>query len=351
MDKKVVGVREPSVLYPSAGIGDHLLALPALRALAHIFPNMIDLVCVPRANDVFFTGLPLRNVFEVRTLDYRGGGIVLNTAPGHEPSFVPASIQFTPETAGSAFQPWSFEAADVAKKLKRSDLLISLSLWHSSVVNELVELLQPRHTIGFCPAFSTPISPAPCHHAADSFFACAKAVDESLSIEDFTGRLILDNRFYDKAKVIKDFIAPESRLLVVHADSVKFKMWPAHKLIQALNAFLELHDDFVVAVVGARNLELDRGKHQKRIFECFPLELQTAFALVASADLFLGIDSCMLHCADISSVPGVGLFGPTDPRRWGFRFSPHRHVRSEGAVDSIEVMEVVEALEVLHQEN
>jgi ADP-heptose:LPS heptosyltransferase len=77
------------------------------------------------------------------------------------------------------------------------------------------------------------------------------------------------------------------------------------------------------------------------------LPLSYAMALVAASDLFLGVDSCMLHAADFHRVPGVGLFGPTSPRRWGFRFGPHRHVAVAGAIDQIGTAEVLAALESL----
>jgi ADP-heptose:LPS heptosyltransferase len=69
--------------------------------------------------------------------------------------------------------------------------------------------------------------------------------------------------------------------------------------------------------------------------------------LVGEADLFVGVDSCMLHVADLFRVPGVGLFGPTRPRQWGFRFGLHRHVVTEGDMSEIREDEVLGALEAV----
>jgi ADP-heptose:LPS heptosyltransferase len=68
--------------------------------------------------------------------------------------------------------------------------------------------------------------------------------------------------------------------------------------------------------------------------------------LVGTADLFVGIDSSMLHAADLARVPGVGLFGPTRAAEWGFRFAPHRHVDRTTMAD-ITVDAVLDALEEL----
>jgi ADP-heptose:LPS heptosyltransferase len=72
--------------------------------------------------------------------------------------------------------------------------------------------------------------------------------------------------------------------------------------------------------------------------------------LVANADLFVGIDSSMLHAADLARVPGVGLFGPTRAATWGFRFGPHRHVDRSTMAD-ITVEEVLSAMEDLAAEH
>jgi ADP-heptose:LPS heptosyltransferase len=54
----------------------------------------------------------------------------------------------------------------------------------------------------------------------------------------------------------------------------------------------------------------------------------------------------MLHLADLYQVPGVGLFGPTDPSEFGFRFARHLHVRA-ATMNEISVADVGHALEAL----
>jgi ADP-heptose:LPS heptosyltransferase len=72
--------------------------------------------------------------------------------------------------------------------------------------------------------------------------------------------------------------------------------------------------------------------------------------LVADADLFLGVDSSMLHAADLARVPGMGIFGPTSAATWGFRFAAHRHVDRSTMAD-ITVEEVLDAMEDLVAEH
>jgi ADP-heptose:LPS heptosyltransferase len=76
--------------------------------------------------------------------------------------------------------------------------------------------------------------------------------------------------------------------------------------------------------------------------------LELAMRLVGYSDLFLGIDSCFLHAADLYRIAGVALFGPTRPSLWGFRFSPCARDLSapaaDGAMASLTPASVLEAL-------
>jgi ADP-heptose:LPS heptosyltransferase len=41
----------------------------------------------------------------------------------------------------------------------------------------------------------------------------------------------------------------------------------------------------------------------------------------------------MLHAADLHRIPSVGIFGPTDPQKWGVRFASHEHIVCENLDD------------------
>src|SRR6266516_2903876 len=99
------------------GLGDHLLILPALRALAELFRGRLTLVCMPGARNSFFSDLPLRSVCEAHMNKVNGGRV--------------------------------FDAQAVATAVGTTDLLLSLNPWHSSSMSRLLELLTPRHSIGF----------------------------------------------------------------------------------------------------------------------------------------------------------------------------------------------------------
>jgi ADP-heptose:LPS heptosyltransferase len=143
--------------------------------------------------------------------------------------------------------------------------------------------------------------------------------------------------------------------MAVHADSNPKKMWPADRFVELLDLFLSRHPEFIVFVVGAQDLHLDVGQHGRRIIPCYNLPLPLSLALIGEVDLFLGVDSCMLHAADLFRIPGVGLFGPlfgpASHIKYGFRLvSSYRHVCGE-SMDAISTPMVAAALEALLEEN
>src|SRR5205085_1180534 len=133
----------------------------------------------------------------------------------------------------------------------------------------------------------------------------------------------------------------------VHAETKAKKMWPLDRLERLLKHFLSRHPEFVVFVLGRENPDLDVGEHNEQVIPCGGLPFAVSLSLLASVDLFLGVDSCMLHGADLFRVPGVGLFGPTSCVEFGFRWSLHHHVCGQATMETIHERDVLDALEDL----
>lgn len=305
--------------YPAAifgnGFGDCLITLPALRALAWTFPNRLALICPPDLGRLFFFDLPLRVLCECEM----------------------------PQTPAGK----TFDADAAVDSLGACDLLLSLIPWHSADVERLLRRLSPTHSVGFFPAYQVTL---PCYdgrHAADGVFDVPLYLNPSLRLEEFAAPPVFPERACQSARRMRSFVPPTARALVVHADTKREKMWPPERLVKTLDLFLERHPDFIVFVLGTEDLGLERGRYGKRVIPLYGLPIAVALAFVGEADLFLGVDSCMLHAADLFRVPGVGLYGPTDHTRWGFRFGPHRHIRNGDSMEAIDVEEVLGALESL----
>jgi hypothetical protein len=240
-----------------------------------------------------------------------------------------------------------FDEEELAARIGACDLFLSLVPWHSSSMDRLVARLKPAHSIGFCSAFDDNCGPGDAPHSADVAFTLPRRLDPALRIEDFAQPPRWPAEAVERASAIRRQIPADMRALVVHADTSSAKMWPAEGWRCFLDLVLSRFTRFVVLVVGRIPLPIVPERHRHRVAQCYDLSLGAAMALVGQADIFAGIDSCMLHAADLCGVPGIGLFGPTDPAEFGFRFAHHRHVIGRAGMPSIRPEEVIEAFEQL----
>ena len=54
------------VAFFANGIGDHILAMPSLRALLSLYPRCLSLICSPRMQSVFYSEMPFKTVIQTR---------------------------------------------------------------------------------------------------------------------------------------------------------------------------------------------------------------------------------------------------------------------------------------------
>lgn len=312
-------------VYFSTLIGDSVLTLPTLRALGEMFTAPLTLVCPKISYDLCFREM------RSRLVDITG-------SPPVGPALGPPSARIL-----------HYEA--LASEIGPVDVFIDAVPWEipsNAFARPLRRHLAPTTSIGFPTGDAYDIVvPRNVPHAADLSFTLARLFDLSARIEHYAQPVPIAASAREKVRSIRAGLPAGTRALAVHADTewVK-KRWPVTRFVDLLDRFLSRHPDFVAWIVGMGSEELNVGRERDRIFSHLGLTLDVAMGMVASADLFVGIDSCMLHAADLARVPGVGLFGPTHPAIWGFRFAPHRHVHASAMTD-IGVDEVLSAMEDL----
>lgn len=306
-------------------VGDAVLTQPTLRALGEMFSAPITLICPKVAFDLCFREVSSRFV-DVTGLPLMGPP-PLPGGPERPPDYDALAAEIGPVDVFIDTLPWS-----------------SLS---SIVIHPLLQRLAPTTSIGFTDAGHDIVLPKDDRHAADVTFRLAQLFDPSLRIESYAQPVPIPAAVQEQARSIRAAVPAGAKVLVVHADSNwTEKCWPVTRFIDLLDRFLSRHPDFVAWVVGMGYEELNVGRHGDRVSAHLGLPLDLTMGLVATADLFLGIDSSMLHAADLARVPGVGLFGPTRAEAWGFRFAPHRHIDMSSMAD-ITVAAVLDAIEDL----
>ncbi|HSE20164.1 MAG TPA: glycosyltransferase family 9 protein, partial [Pyrinomonadaceae bacterium] len=308
----LLNAREPVVFAYNGGIGDRLCNLPALRALAALFPGRLALVCGKGDRNLYYSDLNLRAVYEL-DFDY-------------------AHVGFT------------FATEDLARHLVNCDLFLSINPWHTSSVSELLAKFPNLESVGFYPEFRHHLHCDYEGHAIDMAFAVPRFLNSELDVADFSQPPAISEPAKLMAQEFRRSYAGWKHILFVHTDTKKEKSWPRERFEGVLDRFLEEFPDVGALVVDVREEGIRQGRFPDRVLP-LTLPLDACFALLRESDLFLGIDSCHLHAADLWRVPGVGLFGPTTSRRWGYKFSSsHRHLQCSGRMDEIAIEDVFDAL-------
>lgn len=326
--------KRPVAVLMTNAHGDHLLNLPAVRALATLFCGRLSLVCTGGMRERFFSVLPLRDAPEIEMQNAR------EVSKADEPFFT-KTYDFT----GRVIYTRTLDIESLVQRIGECDLLLSLDTSPLPALGQILRHLSPANSIGFHPSYNVSLPLDYDRHAFELAFELPRHLNPSLRLEDFAAPPVFSSASRQQARRIREALPAKFKVLAVHADTKPEKMWATEKFIKLLDMFLERQRNYVALVVGTQNLGLDKGRFGERVFPCYGLSVTAAMALVSEADLFVGVDSCMLHVADLFGVPGVGLFGPTNPRQWGFRFGLHRHIGGAAAMDAIREGDVLVALE------
>ena len=291
------------------GIGDQFFVLPAMRALAGIFPGRLQLVIGEGMLTFMYRELGLGEAVRVRYDD-------------HERN----------------------DAGPVAAALKPSDLLLCLSTRCYPFAVELARRIGATRTMGYHDCFDEYWPIRADRHLFEHHFAIAQHFDPTRCFEDHARPPVLSSAARAAAaRSMREFRGTAARVLFVHPESaIAAKTWPLERLRWVLERFVEVHPEYAVVVHNLEPLALD--PHGGRVRQSSCDHLERTMAMIPHADLFLGVDSCCLHAADLCRVPGVGLFGPSKVAKAGFRLSPvHRHVAG-ASMDAITRESVLDAL-------
>ena len=296
------------------GLGDQLIAWPTLRALRRTLPGEMEL----------WVGLGmLRSLYRDLEMDRR-------CIPGAGPGLRELDPSIVPHGHPAA------------------DLFVSLSTWCNDSVSALIRRLGARESVGLRGAFTETTDPPGDVNMFDQLFSVARHFAPDLVIEDFAEPPQFSDAAEDAARrFVGDHLVPGERMLFVHPETRERKMWSREGFSAVLVEVLERHPDLRVFLTSRRPYDLSLGRHQHRLVVMDDTPFEMTLAVLRYADAFIGVDSCFMHGADLLRVPGVGLFGPTDPAEWGFRFEPRsRAIWTGGApLAVLDPSEVIAALD------
>jgi len=299
------------------GYGDNFINLPALRALSRLFEGRLTLVCRQGPDLFCFDELEVSRRI---TLDARFNG-----------------------------EAYQFDAVAAAAEIGRCDLFLSLVPWSSSSLSSLLEAWDGIVSIGFFENYTRRLRRDYEKPSADLAFDIVRSLRPDYELHDFLEPLRYPTARRQEVCEIFSMLEPGTRTLSVHMDTLAHKVWDECRWVESLDAFLDKHANFVVLLVGRPEHTVDtkQWRNADRVIPCYGLSLPLSCCLVAESDFFIGIDSCMLHVADLARVPGVGLFGPTNVKEFGFYIGPHIMIQAAGSMEKIKADMVTEALNQL----
>jgi len=313
IQKRALSAAHPLAFFCN-GYGDNFLNLPALRALCRLFEGRLTLVCRQGPDLFCFDDLAVNRRI---TLDARFNG-----------------------------NDYQFDAVAAAAEIAQCDLFLSLVPWSSSSLSNLLEVWGDIVSIGFFENYTHRLCLDYDKPSADLAFDIVRSLRPDYQLHDFLEPLRYPTERRQDVHEILSMLEPGTRTLSVHMDTRTHKNWDETRWVESLDAFLDKHTDFVVLLVGSpeRPVDTEQWRNAGRVIPCYGLSLPSSCCLVAESDFFIGIDSCMLHVADMARVPGVGLFGPTSAKEFGFYIGPHIMIQADGSMDKIGIDMVTEAL-------
>jgi len=306
------GFARPAVFFVN-GFGDQLVALPAMRALEAIFPGEIQLLLGEGMLSFFYRGMRTGEPVRVWFADHEAGIIDVDR---------------------------------IARSTKPCDLFLCLSTGTSPSVLELSRKMDANWTMGYFEMFDQAVHLDHSAHMFDQYFSIPQQFRPDLRFEDFSFAPVFSPVAERAAeRFVRERAGLDSSILFVHPETLTYKMWSPALFSWVLQRFLDARPDFIVFLASVLHYPIELGSHHLQRFVRVDEHLELVLAILRYADLFLGIDSCLLHAADLFRVAGVGLFGPTDPHRWGFRLSPCvQSFWGRGSMDAIRPERVLDAL-------
>lgn len=286
----------PIVVFYCNGLGDALMTLPALRALAAHYRDQLVLICSDVDHRVLF-----QHNLKVRThcieVQYHAGG-------------------------------HTFGVAAALAAVPRCGLLIRLVPWQSPSLQALAQAWQAP-SIGCFSDCETTVTWLKSRHAVNNAFAIVQRLNPQAALTSFDQPPLLSDHAFQLADKVMALMPNRAELIAIHPESRPEKTWPSDAWRRFLDGFLAQRPRAVVLVLSRAATGLDSGPYAERICACAGLPLEAVYALVARCALFIGVDSCLLHAADAFRIPSVALFGPSDPREFGLFWAAHRLLRAK----------------------
>tara|TARA_Y100000310_G_C20693631_1_gene823992 strand:- start:1219 stop:2346 length:1128 start_codon:yes stop_codon:yes gene_type:complete len=276
------------------GIGETILALPAIKALREKNKkSRIDILVTDRVKEIFYNN---KNINNVKILK-------LN----------PFSIKLF-----------------ILKNWKKYDLVIDMEEYLN--ISSIIAFFTGKQRIGYSHGirsrlYTKQVKYNDKQHTAETFLDLIRALKINYKLKNL-GKLNYSkkdkniiHKFLKYKKISKkDFvvgIAPGA------AESAKSRMWPLENYVELCNNILKNKNKKIIFIGNKNENELikkiqSKIKGKNRTINTSGLfDLNPLFCLIERCNLFISNDAGAMHIAAAQGVKTIGLFGPNLPLRFG----------------------------------
>ena len=276
------------------GIGETILALPAIEALRKRFPKSeINVLATSRNKDVFFNDKNLNRIFSMKLNPF-------------------SILKF------------------ILVEMKKYDLVVDMEEYLN--ISAIVSFFTGKRSIGFshysrAKLYTNKIRYNDKQHAVQTFLDLVRILDIEYYAEALPKLSFSKNDKKIADTLLKKNGVKNDELIVCvapgAAESAKSRMWP-------YDSYAELCDEIIVKYnakiifVGAINeteliesIEKSMDNKTKMINTAGKITLNQLFYLISKCDLFIGNDAGPMHIAAAQGIKTIGLFGPNIPLRFG----------------------------------
>jgi ADP-heptose:LPS heptosyltransferase len=240
-----------------------------------------------------------------------------------------------------------FDAEALASAVGPCDGFLALVPWESRALKEIRRLLNPKVSIGHFSGYDIQVPLDRGFNNIELNFEFVRLFNPAANISEYW----FGPTFSPPVRAFVDDLMAAlpagSTTLAVHADTTEEKMWSDQGWQELLEIFLTDRPSHFVFVVGHEIRNVLPRRHSERVIPLQGLNLEASMCVVANSDVFAGIDSCMLHVADLCGRPGFGIFKSTNPSEFGFFRSPNVQLLCGTKALSDEISEYVDALAIV----
>jgi heptosyltransferase-3 len=302
--------------------------------------------------DLVLSSALVRNI----RLQFAGAQVVMLCAEGFEQflkshGIADATVTLRRARLRGSLLDRAREMRSLVRQLRRYRFDASIDLTDSKTSRVIAALVNAPMRVGYNPPekplkawewqpanlFATPFGGG--EHFLDRYLSPLQALKAKVLGRPPRIDPLLDETAKADALFAKHGLRPQ-RFAVVHAGaSFRGRCWPPERFAAAMDAIgKEFGLDFLL-VGGPSEMELAEtitSAAQARVVNCVgDLPLGTLLAVMHQARFFLGNESGPMHLAAAAGTPVVGLYGLTDPTRWGPIGVPHVAVRPSMPCDCI----------------